>query len=197
MPFDPSTFNDEVASKVAWSPAKSGGASFRTHSLERVDSNRLEFKASAGAKLFYAVFLLVGLGIVIGFTVGAGLRGNVVPVLVGTVFAVAGGAMFYFGAAPIVFDKRKGSYWKGRTSPYDVRHTSELKHHAPLGRIHALQIISEYVRGNKSSYYSYELNLVLKDGSRINVVDHGSRSGLRTDAATLSDFLGVPVWDSA
>jgi hypothetical protein len=104
--------------------------------------------------------------------------------------------MFYFGAAPIVFDKRKGSYWKGRTSPYDVRHTSELKDHAPLDRIHALQLISEHVRGNKSSYYSYELNLVLDDGARLNVVDHGSRERVQADARTLSEFLDKPIWDA-
>ncbi len=50
--------------------------------------------------------------------------------------------------------------------------------------------------GNKSSYYSYELNLVLDDGSRINVVDHGNLDRLRGDAQTLSRFLDKPVWDA-
>jgi hypothetical protein len=196
VPFDPSGLEDEVALRTEWGPAKRGGANFRTHSLERIDSNRLEFTASAGARLFYAVFFLVGVGIVIGFTVGAGVRGNVLPIVVGVIFAAAGAGLWYVGAAPIVFDKRKGSFWKGRTSPYDVRHTSELKHHAPLDRIHALQIISEYIRGNKSSYYSYELNLVLDDGSRLNVVDHGNVERLRADARVLSEFLDKPVWDA-
>ncbi len=52
------------------------------------------------------------------------------------------------------------------------------------------------VSGNKSSYYSYELNLVLNDGSRINVVDHGNLKRLRSDTQTLSQFLGKPVWDA-
>jgi hypothetical protein len=56
--------------------------------------------------------------------------------------------------------------------------------------------LTEYVSGNKSSYYSYELNLVLDDGSRINVVDHGNLERLRSDAQTLSQFLGKPVWDA-
>ena len=42
---------------------------------------------------------------------------------------------------------------------------------------------------------SYELNLVLQDGERLNVVDHGSFDVLREDAAKLGEFLGVPVWD--
>ena len=54
--------------------------------------------------------------------------------------------------------------------------------------------ISEYC-GGKSSYYSYELNLVLSDGTRLNIVDHGDLRRVRRDGATLARFLGVPLWD--
>jgi hypothetical protein len=57
--------------------------------------------------------------------------------------------------------------------------------------------LCEYVTGNKSSYYSYELNLVLDDGRRINVIDHGNLDRLRSDAQPLSRFLDKPVWDAA
>ena len=67
---------------------------------------------------------------------------------------------------------------------------------APLSSIHALQLLSEFVSGSKSSYHSYELNLVLNDGSRINVVDHGNLDRLRSDANTLSRFLDKPIWDA-
>ena len=196
VPFDASRFDDDVALRTQWDPAKQGGASFGTHRLARIDSNRIELKASGGALLFSGVFLLVGLGIVVGFTVGTGVRGNVLPIVVGAIFAAAGGGLLYTGSAPIVFDKRKRAYWKGRKSPYDVRHASELKEHAELDRIHALQIVSEYIHGDKSSYYSYELNLVLDDGSRLNVVDHGNVARLREDARVLSEFLEKPVWDA-
>ena len=67
---------------------------------------------------------------------------------------------------------------------------------APLSSIHALQLLSEFISGSKSSYYSYELKLVLHDGSRINVVDQGNLERLRSDANTLSQFLDKPVWDA-
>ena len=60
----------------------------------------------------------------------------------------------------------------------------------------ALQLIREYVRGNKSSYYSYELNLICSDGSRINIVDHGALRKLREDAVLLAEYLSVPIWDA-
>jgi len=201
--FDPSTIGDPVAMQTEWTPAKGGGASFRTHKLVAVSTNRLEFRASAGAKIFYLLFLLIGVGVIVGFTFaivagkGPGLGpGLIVPFLVGTVFAGVGGAMLYFGTAPIVFDTRKDYFWKGRKAPDEVFNKNAIKHLARLEEIHALQLISEYCRSDKSSYYSYELNLVLQDGVRINVVDHGNKDKLCEDAATLSNFLGKPIWDA-
>jgi len=81
-------------------------------------------------------------------------------------------------------------------SPDQVFNKDLIKHLAPLDQVHALQLVSEYCSGNKSSYYSYELNLVLKDGRRVNVIDHGNINRIRQDAQTLSNFLGKPVWNA-
>ena len=66
-----------------------------------------------------------------------------------------------------------------------------------LDTVYALQLIREYVKGSESNYYSYELNLVLRDGQRLNVVDHGDGRRLRRDAERLAQFLGVRVWDGS
>jgi hypothetical protein len=202
--FDPSTLDDPVAMQTEWTPARGGGASFKTHKLVTAGTNRLEFRAAAGARVFYSIFLLIGVGVVVGFTFAlvAGKipkidPGLIIPFLVGTVFAGVGGALLYFGTAPIVFDTQKGYFWKGRKAPDEVFNKSSIKHLAKLEEIHALQLISEYCRSDKSSYYSYELNLVLQDATRINVVDHGNKAKLREDAATLSAFLDTPIWDAA
>jgi hypothetical protein len=200
--FDPAALNDPVALQTAWNPAKGGGASFRTHRLVTVDHSRLEFKATGGAVVFYLLFLLVGLGVTIGIPVARLTSGDsfsmsgdwLIPLLIGMVFAVVGGVMLYFGIAPIVFDLRQGCYWKGRKNPGQVFDKRGLKDFAQLPDIHALQIISEYCSG-KNSFYSYELNLVLKDGSRVNVVDHGNLVALREDSTKLAQFLGRPLWD--
>ncbi len=80
-----------------------------------------------------------------------------------------------------------------RTPVFDPK---SLKYFAEIEQIHALQLISEYCRSDKNSYYSYELNLILEDGKRINVVDHGNLGKIRDQAATLSEFLRKPVWDA-
>ena len=57
-------------------------------------------------------------------------------------------------------------------------------------------MIREYIRGRETSCYSYELNLICSDGSRINIVDHGALRKLREDAALLAEYLSIPIWDA-
>ena len=65
-----------------------------------------------------------------------------------------------------------------------------------MENIRAIQLVREYIRGNRNSYYSYELNLVCSSGDRINIVDHGSLRAIREDAEMLANYLSVPVWDA-
>ena len=199
---DPSEFADPVAMETEWSRLKQGGANFQTHRLIRVDRSRMEFKASMGAKLFGMIFLIVGLGITIGFSVQQFSSGrfsptvhNILSVSFGLLFAIAGGVLLYTFTAPIVFDRQSEYFWKGRKIPNETFDKKSIKEYAKLVDIHAIQLISECCRGNKSSYYSYELNLVLKDGKRVNVVDHGNHDKLCEDAEALSQFLERPVWN--
>ena len=95
----------------------------------------------------------------------------------------------------MVFDKMKSSFWKGRKTPEKGFPQNVPKDCVHLQDIHAIQLISEFVSG-KSSYYSYELNIVKKDGSRLNVIDHGSKAKLKQDDHALSMFLNKPIWDA-
>lgn len=196
--FDPSAFQDPIAMKTSWTPLCRGGSNFKTAGLHKIDEQRMEFRASVGMKLMALAFLIAGLAI--GASVVAKKpeqSKDFIPIAIGIVFAGAGAWMLRHATTPNVFDLRHGYYCKSRQKPELMMDPSKLKHYADLKRVHALQIISEYVRGDKKSYYSYELNLVLDDGSRVNVVDHGNHLALRTDAETLSQFLNKPVWDAS
>ena len=200
---DPSVFEDPIAERTEWTPAKGGGASFTTRRLVQVHPDRPEFRPTLGARAFYLVFLLVGLGVGIGVPVHEGLTGTLTigsltfPLVFGLIFATAGGLMYYFGTKPIRFDKSSGYYWRGRKDPSLPLAGAAPKDSVRIEEIHALQILSEYCSGGDSSYYSYELNLVLKDGSRMNVVDHGKYDRLLEDAEVLANFLDVPIWDAS
>jgi len=203
VPFDGARFNDPMATKTEWTPAKGGGANFKTHKLVQLNTNRIVFRSSIGARLFYSLFLFFGLVFPILFVYKDFFNGNfnfsletIFPIIFGLLFTSIGGLLLYFGTRPIVFEKGNGYYWKGRKNPETVYNINDLKICTKLKDIYALQIISEYVRGNKSSYYSYELNLILNDASRLNVIDHGKLEKIRKDAEKLSQFLEKPVWDA-
>ncbi|PWN06468.1 hypothetical protein [Rhodohalobacter mucosus] len=206
-PFDASRFNDPLAERIDWVPLKRGGSNFHTHKMVEVDAHRLEFRPTVGARLFAGIFLAVGIFFPILFLVQGdadmeSVGATVGIIAFGLVFAGAGGAMWYTMGKPRVFDKWAGMYWKGHKKP-DLLYkpmgneddNKDKKDAAMLRDVHAIQLIREYVRSDKSSYYSYELNLILSDGSRVNVIDHGKKSEILEDAEKLGQFLGKPVWN--
>ncbi|HQO10025.1 MAG TPA: hypothetical protein PLK90_04095 [Clostridiales bacterium] len=199
--FDASVFNDPAAIETEWTPVSRGGSNFKTHNLVNKELSRLEFRAGAGMTVFLSVFMFFGIifaSVPTFFILSEGGNESWVaafPVLFGLFFASIGFIAYRSGAKPIVFDKSTGLFWKSWTEP-NLMLNQTYQNYTRLADIRALQIILEHVRGNKSSYTSYELNLVMKDRSRINVVDHGNIDQLRKDAGVLAEFLNVRVWDA-
>ncbi len=198
---DVSRFNHPLAEQIEWHPLKGGGSNFCTHRLDDSQNDLLVFKATRGAKLFIGIFGFAGLlglaiPLAIYFTQDTEWFLLLFAFLFGGIFLGASYLMYHFMTMPRVFDRFYGHYYKGRKKPNEM----DVNSKNPLidcNDIVALQIIREYIRSDKSRYYSYELNLVLRDGERINVVDHGKIQALREDAEILSTHLGVPVWDAA
>lgn len=183
-----------IESNIDWEPLKSGGANFKTHKLVEVSSQRMEYKASVGNIIFGSIFLLAGIGIssIIFFQVF-----SIWLLLFGLVFAAVGVFILKSALNPIVFDKSEGFFWKGKKTPSMVADINELKVAAKLEDIYGLQVIKEYVKssnkGRDTSYYSYEINLILNSGERLNVVDYGNANAILEDASKISKFLKKPV----
>ncbi len=199
--FDPAKFGDDLATKTDWTPLVPGGANFKTKKLVlKTGTAVAAFKPTIGALLFGFAFFAIGVGVLIsGIFVavkkGVAFESFFLPAF-GLIFGSVGAVLLYIFSKPVVFDRNYGYFWKGRLAPEKLAYDTP-KDCVPLGDIKALQIISEYCSGDKSSYYSYELNLVLGDASRVNVVDHGNVRALRNDAQQLAEFLGVPLWDAS
>ena len=172
-----------MALKISWEPLVGGGTNFCTHRLRAKSDARsdlIEFEITIAAILTIVVFFaacLAGL-------VGAASSGDGLPMLAS--IAMMGFCIwwaFQLVGDQTIFDRSSCSFVrKGITSS--------------LENIRAIQLIREYVRGNRSSYYSYELNLVCSNGDRINIVDHGSLRAIREDAEILANYLSLPVWDA-
>lgn len=206
IPLDLSQFNNPIAEQTEWSPLKPGGSNFRTHEFAK-KTGMAYFKATKGNLIFSGVFMAIGLIFpVILMTqpingsdtfVSLPFFVNLIPL----VFFFAGFFLFRISTKPIVFSKTRGYFWKGRLKENESPEQKGLKEYCRLSDIVALQIIAERVRSSSSSssgstsYRSYEINLILRDASRLNVIDHGNKIKLLEDTEKLASYLGVPVWD--
>lgn len=174
--FDPSSLGDPQALQTQWTPLKPGGTSFTTHALHEVPGG-LEYRKNAQLFLFGALFLVVGLGVT-----GGAVAGNGWLFLVGVPFTAVGAWVVW--PSRVRFDGVSRSVTVGGRV---VRFST----------IVALQLLTERIDGGDSSDYdSHELNLVLSDGSRLNVVDHAGRQVLRDDQQRLRSLIGCKAWDA-
>lgn len=191
-PVDPARFGDSIAFKTNWEPLNTIGDSFRSHKLVRVGPDRMEFRREMRAVAMFAVLPLAG--ILILFYAFSG-NFSAFALFLGLGFTLLGAFLVYSQMAPIVFDKSYGMFSKGRGKPGKVPDIENPKKAADLESIHALQLLWKPVYTGKKEYYSYDLNLVLKNGKRILVLGHADKNAMKEDARTLSEFLGKPLWD--
>ncbi len=199
IPFDPARFNDPIALRTGWKPIKGGGSRFRTFKLVKVNPDRMKFRTTIGAIIFSLIFALPGTAL-LTFLIPTVDRSSIdigimLGLFLGLVFVSLGWYLFFRQMRPIVFDKQEGLFWMGRKPQAELGTSESTDKFVRLELIHALQIVAEYISG-KNSFYSYELNLVLKNGNRINLIDHGRRKKLIEDAEILAEFLGIPLWDA-
>jgi hypothetical protein len=196
----PSTIEDPLAQKTEWIPLKSGGSNVKTAEMHKVSDSRIEFRGSATMKLLAIILAVSGpaFGIftmrTMSFSVESLSNGSFwLPMVFIILFGYGGLSVLYVSLRPTVFDKDAGYFWKSFRKPPRLMNRAGSKQYTPLSEIHALQLIAEKCTSgqnqqnqiaekctsgqnqqNQSAFFSYELNLVLKDGSRRNVLDHGS-----------------------
>jgi hypothetical protein len=179
--------SDQPPEDLDWSPLVPGGAAFRTHRLLAPTPTRIELHPSANARALVGAFAL-GSMIAVGFVVWRSVAQDVPGIVTAGAFAVifAGFALMLHKLLDNhrYFDAELGRYWSTRKASEPV----------PLSSIRGLQITPERVIGPESDYDAYELNLVLVDGRRVNVLDHGNLEQLHADAKQIAAFSRVPLW---
>ena len=189
--------DDAIARLTEWTPLVKGGANFRTHKLQKSGFHSYVAAPTLGYHIFYSLFLIFGVGALVG--VYFSLKESWIPVVVlslmGSVFIAVGLYLGIKAQKPFTIDLDLGTFYRGKTyDPYDDHAEGDS---GSIRDIHAIQLLAERVDSDESSYTSYEINLVLKDGRRVNVMDHGRGKKIYEDVNALSELLDVPVWDSA
>ena len=199
--------DDVVINKTDWTPLHGGGQSFKSHTLVKVSDDRLVFKRSLSSSIFYGLTVLAGL-ITMGLSIFGSLLGMshsenpLYGIAFGLLFVGVGVYLYTKGAPTINLDRKLKALWKGTVDAAAVINKSSIDGYTPLNKLHAVQVIEEFVSGNgdedsgrSNSYYSYEVNLVMSDGKRVNVLDHGSKKAIDEDSKAIAALFDVPLWD--
>ena len=201
LPLNLDVFHHDLAHKTRWMPIKHGGSQFKNVKLVKKSSDVLRYESTTSRIVINVLIIGIPLVFFMLSVVGVSLeqldKFTVFPGLLLPLFLlVLGGFGLYNALMPNIFDKRLGLFYQSYRKPRLHTKASEHKNWIALDTIAALQIVEERVRTKNSSYKSYELNLVLEDGERFNVIDHGNYERIKDDAKTIADFLGIPYWDA-
>jgi hypothetical protein len=199
---NPDRFGDPIAQIADWKPVKYGRNKFSSYKLLKVNSKRVEIKTTTESIISSLAFTLTGIGFMVYFISIVNrfkmTTGIIIALLVALIMTSISGSSVHSKMFPVVFDKQMGYVWKRRRPQGRLMNKEANKNYVRLELIHALQIIPEYHRMAESDdYYSYDLNLVLKNGDRIYIVGHYERQELVANARFLAEFLEVPIWNAA
>lgn len=166
-----------------WTPVNRGGSSYSTHRVVATRRGLVFVRTwrnwawTSGGLLFAGTLMF---GNVVTLAAGRWLLGLLL--LPFSLLLFAGALMMLFSRA-IRFDAgRREVVIEGRRIPFS--------------EVTGLQLLGERVFEEEAlDWDSYELNLILRDGTRLNLVDHLNRGQLEREAQQLARLIDCEVLD--
>lgn len=203
------SIDDEIVKKSSFLALKKGWYNFETHNLIEDNFWNLIFKAILFFPyLFVLVFSMPLIFTLLNLTIYISTEYNNInlnelsnyasSIWAFCIFPIPFVILFYNWFQSKIFDFQNWYY-------YDLRYKNNIfslindeKYRnkiIDLKQIHALQIISERVYNKNSSYTSYELNMILQDSSRVNIVDYSNLETIKSNAELLWNRLKIKIWE--
>lgn len=185
---DPSEFNDEIAMRTEWESLSKGSSNFNTHRLADETGYGLRYKPTKSLYFLCGMFMALGGGTAIATVASAVNQGKDInqdvlyPALFGLVFFAIGYGLFIGLRRPVFFDQTERCMVSKDARTY-------------FSDIHALQLVVQ--RGGK--HRNYQLNLVLRDATRVYVMSYADSRTARADTARIAQVIGLAsnrIWDA-
>ncbi len=199
---------DEVIWKTSFLPLSRWWASFKTHTLIIDDFWNIIFKVKMWFPIIFIVafwipLIVTTIKIFIDIVNGEILNIDSIwmfiwEILFSLIFLIPIFLIFYFTSKSKIFDFQNWYYYDLRNQKklFELLNNEKYKNKIiPIKEIHALQILKKRVTWKNSSYDSFELNMILRDSSRINIIDHWNLEEIRKNADELSNKLRVKIYD--
>ena len=202
--------DDPIATSIEWTGTAAFGSDGVANPkgavvrLGTVSASRLEFHPPS-PRTWHVVMLFIGVvtSIILFLNTGSLTTALLVPFIC-LMLSVLAEVYTRSIADRLTFDKQLGAYWRGKTVPSPLTGTESTERVGRISDVYALQLVStrRYVghpqMGVDGSGYkefpTHELNLVLKDATRLSLVCDGDYGRLDRGAKVLAAFLQKPLW---
>jgi hypothetical protein len=163
------------------------GPKFRSHTVI-FDENVADLKPTISSLLFCVVYIIVGIFLltlaVIVYVKNHQLDFAIFLGGFGIAITTFGFALIMPFVKQVTFDKNRGSF------------KNNIDRKVKIKNIVSLQILNKIITSkNGLSYPCYELNMLTKNGRRINILNHNDITQLKSDAEKLAEFLSVELID--
>lgn len=163
------------------------GPKFRSHTVI-FNENIAYLKPTISSLLFCAVYIVVGLFLLV-LAITVYVKNNQIDFAIflggfGISITTFGFALIMPFVKHVFFDKDTGKFKN------NIDRTVKIKN------IVSLQINNKMITSKHGlSYPCYELNMLTKNGRRINILNHNDLEQLKDDAEKLAVFLSVELLD--
>lgn len=170
-----------------------GSANFEQHYLE-ITQKYLKVKPSKKLFVFYGIFAVIGLFFIfVPFFAENASDDPVWPISIfGTVFFLIGAWLIKSSLSrpyPYIDLNDRIFYPDGRREDSLRAESTGL----PLSDATHLEISSRHIRGNKSSYTCYTLEIVYPDNRKYILLKHGALAAFMRDARLFARHTGLPL----
>jgi hypothetical protein len=201
--------DDPIAKSIEWTGTAAWGADPSPNPkgamvrIGSVTSSRIEFQPTS-ARAVYGRAVFYGAA---GFVLILSATGSFLTALLAPIICFGFGALIWLArlltCESLVFDKHLGMYWRGKSPPNPAPGARSSEQHGRISDIYALQLISTRrfvgdprmgAGSDHKEFPTHELNLVLKDGTRLSTVCLDDYASLDHDAKILAAFLQRPLW---
>ena len=179
--------NDPVAEITHWQSMASGASNFKMQEFITTDTG-IKVRVSFEVRLFCWAFILVGLiPALMEYAISWQDLDSIISPLVSFygVFILIGVILRW------IFIKNEIEFNQSAR----IIITSDKQY--SFSNVYALQVISSIAGGHGNGIFrNNELNLILKNGNRINILNHGGKTAFYKQEEQLSKLLNVPVWQA-
>lgn len=189
--------SDKVAKLTNWDRLELKGSKYKDIEIKEDKTNKLLKiepnldKKKSFLKIVTLILFIYGIGIILDektfYSIGRKLIYFIITIILYVKYNID-------SFKSKIFNKRYEVYYLGL---FSTKKPDSYEKMIKFKKIHAIQLLSKGIsKGTKKGLMDcFEINLILKNGERINLANYSGLNCILKDAKILSEYLNIPIWD--